>query len=635
MTYIQQPMHPPPTTWTPTPVSKLPSWKGAKRVCVDVETYDPLLTKLGPGVRRGGYIVGVSFCIEDGVPYYLPIDHGSGKNLNRDHVESYLWREAFAFKGELVGANLQYDLDFLEQIGVKFHCKFRDVMVADPLINELHSSYSLEAISKRWGFSGKDETPMREAARRWGIDPTRKKRGDEVKANLWRLPPEYVADYAISDVVLPLQILRKQEAEIKRQGLEQVYDLESRLLPVLLKMRRRGVKINKSRLQDISNWAEQTEKQEMESVGLTIEDTMRAATLAPKLEEIGIRVPLTPKSKKPSVNAGLLETHPHKLTNAILRARQFSKLRNTFCQQVWDQIIGDRVHCTFNQLKYQREGRDTPEGAGFGRCSSSNFNITNQPIRHSEYGKLWREIYIPEDGEVWAKCDFSSQEPRLTVALGELEKEKSAIRLGDEYRKNPNLDIHGETAKWAGINRNAAKTLFLALCYGEGQQKMCEQLGLPLGGIGSFELPSGRTITYRKAGPEGWAVYCKFTDRVPFVKKLARKLQERAGERGQIKTLLGRICRFSWKDEDGEFEDTHKALNRWVQGSAGDQTKKALVDIDAAGYNLQIMVHDEISGSRKNRQEAEEVAQIMEQAVKLTVPSKVDIEIGPNWGAVK
>jgi DNA polymerase I-like protein with 3'-5' exonuclease and polymerase domains len=637
MTYIQQPLFPPPTTWTPTPVSKLPSWQDAKRIAIDCETYDPLLTKLGPGVRRGGYIVGVSFAIENGPAFYLPTRHGSGRNMDEAQVETYLYDQARAFKGEVVGANLPYDLDYLEELGIFFKqtSLFRDVMVADPLICELHHSYSLENISKRWGFEGKDEGPMREAARLYGIDPTKRPRSDEVKANIWKLPPEYVAEYAISDVVLPLQILRKQEQEIEKQNLREVYDLESRLLPVLLKMRRRGVRIDKQKLQEISDWAELTEKQMMTSVELSIQDTMRAATLAPRLEEIGIKVPVTPKSRKPSVSAEVLQAHPHKVTNAILRARQFLKLRSTFCQQVWDQLIGDRVHCTFNQLKYQREGRDNPEGAGFGRCSSSNFNLTNQPIRHPEYGKMWRSIFIPDEGCEWAKCDFSAQEPRLTVHLGEMEGHNSAKKLGNRWRKDPNLDVHGEVATWINKERDMAKIVFLGLCYNKGQRRLCEELGLPVGDWNTFTTRKGKEIRYREAGPEGKAILSKFHELVPFVRKMSHDIQEAAEERGWIRTLLGRRCRFKWDEEEQEYKDTSKGLNRWVQGSAGDQTKKAMVDIDAAGYNLQIMVHDEISGSRCNRQEAEEVARIMEHAVKLTVPSMVDVEIGNSWGTVK
>jgi DNA polymerase I-like protein with 3'-5' exonuclease and polymerase domains len=637
MTFIQQAAHPPPSNWAPTPVSKLPSWDGAKRVAIDIETNDPHLQKLGPGFRRGAYIVGISFAIEGGPAFYLPTRHGSGTNLPEAQVETYLYDQAQHFKGEVVGANLQYDLDGLNALGIFFPCVqgYRDVTVADPLINELHYSYSLESISKRWGFTGKDEGAMREAAKCYGIDPTRKRRGDQVKANMWKLPPEYVAEYAISDVVLPLQILRKQEAEIRRQRLEGIYDLESRLLPVLLSMRQRGVRIDLKKLQDISDWAEQVEKEEMASQGLTIEDTMRAATLAPRLKEIGIKVPPTPKDKRPSVSVDLLLTHPHPLTNAILRARQFNKLRNTFCQQVYDQLIGDRVHCSFNQLKYQREGRDSPEGAGFGRCSSTNFNIQNQPIRHPEYGKLWRGIFVPDEDMEWAKIDLSSQEPRLVVHLGEKEGHDSARRLGTEYRKNPALDIHGETAQWTGAERREAKAIFLGLCYGEGQAKLCRELGLPVGDWNTFTTKKGKEITYQEAGPEGKAVLEKFNDRVPFVKLLAIDIRAAAEERGWIRTIGGRRCRFRWDPEEQEYEDTRKALNRWVQGSAGDQMKKAMVDIAAAGYNIQIQVHDEISGSRKSRQEAEEIARIMENAIKLTVPSRAEVEIGDSWGTVR
>jgi len=158
--------------WTPTsqwklPDTSLPSWANAKRVAIDTETRDDFLRELGPGVRRGGYMVGISFAIEDGPKYYLPFAHEGGGNLPKEQVFAYMKEQSRVFRGTLVGAHLAYDLDYLWEQGIMFENVefFRDVQIAEPLIDELQMSYSLENICKRYNIPGKDETLLREAAR--------------------------------------------------------------------------------------------------------------------------------------------------------------------------------------------------------------------------------------------------------------------------------------------------------------------------------------------------------------------------------------------------------------------------------------------------------------------------------------
>lgn len=157
---------------------------------------------------------------------------------------------------------------------------------------------------------------------------------------------------------------------------------------------------------------------------------------------------------------------------------------------------------------------------------------------------------------------------------------------------------------------------------------MAHKLGLP---IAMKELRNGRTIAV--AGPECQQLIDSFDRNAPFVRDLAKLCQSVAEQRGFILTLLGRHCRFP-KDDQGEFDWTHKALNRLIQGSAADQTKLALVETDAAGYYIQLQVHDELDGSFESPAQADACADLMRHCVELTVPSKVDVELGPNWGDI-
>lgn len=622
MSFIQKPFLDPVVDWQPTPVTQLPSWADARRVAIDCETCDPTLKKFGPGVRRGGYVVGVSFAIEDGPAYYLPMAHASGDNLDAEHVIQYLRDQAVVFTGDLVGANLPYDLDYLAQAGVTFNNVrfFRDVQVAEPLINELQLSYSLANIAKKYRIPGKGEDKLREAASSWGINP---------KSEMWKLPARHVAEYAIQDVLLPLAVLRRQERIIEEQDLWEVYDLESRVLPVLLKMRRRGVRIDLDQLDKVEQYCQWEEQEALNAVGfhtgieLTSDDLWTAEAVAAPLRELGIKIPETPTGK-PSTKKDFLETVDHPVAAAIVRARQMNKIRTTFVKSIREHMTNGRIHCSFHQLRAQRDDGGL-YGAAYGRLSSSNPNMQQQ-WSHT----MWRSIYLPEEGMLWACADYSSQEPRMTVHYAS----KTGCTKADEavrrYCEDIDMDPHQATADMAGISRKEAKILFLGICYGMGSAKLSHSLGLPT--RWKFSRYRGKDIEI--AGPEGEELLKKFHHMVPFVQELADKCTARARTKGYILTLSGRRCRFPMGD-DGKYEWTHKALNRLIQGSSADQTKMALVAADTAGISLMLQVHDELDLSVRNREEAEACAAIMKTCVQLKVPSKVDVEIGDSWGTIK
>lgn len=679
--YAQLPLFEPESSWTAPNLSDLPTSWGSGRVAIDTENRDDLLTKMGPGVRRGAYIAGISIAIEDGPCFYLPIRHAGGGNLPPAQVIAYLRDCAAKFDGILVGANLGYDLDFLEEEGIVFpNVKwFRDVQVADPLINELHYSYSLESISERWNLPGKDETLLREALAAYGYT------GKTAKGGIWALPAKLVGPYGEQDARLPLQILRRQEREIENQDLWRVFNLESRVLPVLVKMRRRGVKVDEDRLEQVDAWARTEQQKAIDAANavhsgrrLSFGDITNTAVLASVLRELGVDLPKTAKSGKDSVTAAVLDSLDHPIGDHLRRAKKMSTLRSTFCDSVKEHLVNGRAHCTFNQLRRQKddESGDT-EGAAFGRLSSANFNFQNQPARDPEIGPLWRSIYVPDNGVPWAALDYSQQEPRQAVnsaietgpeAIGWAAYE-SALEAARRYREDPTMDFHDMMTRMINGDdyydvhgaaafknkRKAAKEIFLGLSYGMGGAKLCGKIGVPTAwrltwkeGLArkqkDFETyaevvakanagrQAGYDVRYWEcAGAEGQALIDMFDRQVPFVRKMANYMQKLAEKQGFIETIGGRRCRFPQKD-DGSFDWLHKAFNRRIQGGSADQTKMALVEMDAAGLYVQLQVHDEIDGSM-TPEEAKFGAEIMENVLETHVPFKVDVELGESWGA--
>lgn len=640
------------SSWVPPKLSELPSWEGAKRIAVDCETRDEKLRELGPGAgrRKDTYITGISFAIEDGPKFYLPMRHDGGDNLPVHMVLGYMRAQAKRFRGDLVGANLPYDLDYLAGDGINFPNVrfFRDIQVADPLINELHASYSMENIAKRWGFEGKNEGLLRQAANDWKLDP---------KRDMWRLPARFVGAYATEDASLPLAILRAQEREIDNQDLWRVYDLESKLLPVLVKLRRRGVRISEEKLGEVERWslAQETEAlakvHHMTGVRIRVGDVWKAEALAPALESIGVKLGKTSQGK-PNIDKALMASVDHDVARSLEWARKTNKLRSTFAASVRNHIVNGRIHCTFNQLRRAKDDESEGDaGAAYGRLSCEHPNLQQQPAR-DEFATMWRAIYLPEEGKRWASCDYSQQEPRWAVHYACLSRDligyaawTKAIEARDKYRNDPTTDNHQMMADMAGIKRKAAKEIYLGLSYGMGGPKMCSRLGLPTrivvrdaqwnvyavdSDIGKL-LASQGAKRFEAAGEEGQKLLDTFDEKVPFIKRMAKACEKRAREIGYITTVSGRRCRFP-TDPTGNFDWVHKGFNRLIQGASADQTKEAMVQCDAEGFDMIIQVHDEIAFSVEDEAEGQRAADVMRNCVPMQLPSKVDVEVGDSWG---
>lgn len=646
----QHPLWGPESSWRPPALGDLPSWSDAKRIGVDCETKDPNLKELGPGCRReDSYITGVSFALEDGPAHYLSLRHEGGDNMeNVEQALLYLREQAAAFRGLVVGANLQYDLDWLSQDGIVFSeaAGLRDIMVADPLINELHRSYSLQAIAERHGMAGKETSKLVEAARYYNVDP---------KGGMWRLPARFVGEYATEDARLPLQIMRRQERLLAEQELEEVFDLECQVQPVLLRMRQRGVRVDLEKLRRIEDWSLKEESEALQQikrltgVEIAVGDVWKSGAVAPALTSVGVKVPTTMgrgSTPTPSIDKELLTSIDHPVARAITWARKTNKLRTTFAQSVRTHEVNGRIHCSYNQLRKTSDKGET-RGAAYGRLSSENPNMQQQPSR-DEFASMWRGIYLPEEGMIWGSLDYSQQEPRMLVHYAELCGLEGASEAAERYREDPDTDYHQMVADMTGVSRKASKEIGLGKIYGMGGAKLCRKLGLPTrwavfqDGWGQepayFEgekdaraysgVHGGRA--FEVAGEEGQQLVQQFDHRLPYVKTLARMFRKKADRVGYIRTISGRRCRFPVRDQS--YDWTHKALNRGIQGSSADQTKKALVQVDAAGHFMQLQVHDELTGSFPSREAAQEAAKIMEECYKLRVPFKVDVETGPSWG---
>lgn len=623
----------------------LPDLSAAKVIGLDTETRDEDLETLGPGAGRrpDTYIVGISVATDDGYKNYFPMRHENGDNMNPDNVLAWAKDNLTRPNQPKVGANIMYDLDFLAAEGVNVTGPHYDVQVAEPLIDENSRSFALETLGQKYLNEGKEDTLLYQwLADSYGGKATRKAQAGRI----WRAPPAVVGPYAISDADLPIRVLREQTPILRDQGLAELFTIETKLIPLLLAMRRRGVRVNVEAAEemDVKLMAMAAEKiKVLEAVGI---EYSKGATIKAYCDAKGIDHPKTAKGN-PSFQKTWLENHPDPILQLVPQVRHLTKFSGTFLQGYIDKFsINGRIHAEFNQLKSDEYGTVS------GRFSSSKPNLQNIPVR-SEEGKLIRAMFIPDEGGIWYSDDWSQIEYRLLVHFASADPPSgclSARTVRQQYLEDPTTDFHAYVADMAGIPRGPAKNINFGLVYGMGPPKMAANMG--------------RTLA------EVEPIFEAYHKTFPFVKEIYRKVQSAAKERGYIRTLLGRRRRFPyWEPADYDLalkyrndggkpltkehaEEnwpkalltrayTHKALNGELQGSAADIMKKAMVDIwesgvcDVLGAPL-LTVHDELNWTAPRTPEAaeahREAVRIMETCVPLRVPLLCDAGEGDNWG---
>ncbi len=641
----QLPLFKTPSTWrTPTelPLEIL----NVPLIAIDTETCDPDLKTKGPSWFRGGFkLVGVSLAWAD-KSTYLPIAHEGGDNMPAETVIAFLKDFLGKYTGTVVMMNGFYDLGALRMAGITLNpaAKLRDIMMLEALLDEHKTRYSLDSLASTYCFPRKEETLLKEAAANYRVDP---------KAELWRLGARYVGDYAEHDARLTLSIYHRQLNQIKLQGLERVVELEHDLIPLLLEMRWRGVRVDVSKAEELYAAFMQQEKEYTKEIqrltGRPI-DIWSADSCAAACEAVDLSYRQT-VTGKPSFEDDWLANHMHPVPQLISKARKQYKAANSFCKgMILDHVDKNGyVHAAFNPL------RSDAGGTVSGRFSSSQPNLQQVPARDPQMNNLIRGLFLPEPGEHWCSADYSQQEPRLTVHYAVVNGCTAAEEAAAKYQNDANTDYHNLVAEMVfGKNftpehRKKAKTINLGLAYGMGGAKLATSLGLPTEG---YDNKLGRRVEV--AGPQAKALLEQYHRSVPFIKQLQDIYAGQANRDGYIITLSGRRCRFPfyepmsggramlYKEAGAQYgfhrikrAYTHTSLNRKIQGGSADMIKIALRNLWREGFIPKVTVHDENGLSVASKKDAHRVAEIMRDCVQLKVPLKVDVDIGPSWGLAK
>ena len=513
--------------------------------------------------------------------------------------------------------NAMYDVSWIKANGIDLKGKIEDTMLIAGLLDENRFSYSLNAVAKEYIGQTKKEDILRAEADAWGID---------AKAEMWKLPAASVGNYAEADADITFELHKHFQFLIQQEDIRRIVDLESELFPCLVDMKFKGVRFDEEKAGELrADFAAQEEflLQNIKSqTGIDIE-VWAAASIQKVFDKLNIKYDRTDKGA-PSFTKNFLATHTNPIVSSIAEIRELNKARSTFIDSLAKHVRKGRIHADINQLRSDAGGTIT------GRFSYANPNLQQIPVKNRI-----RELFLPEEGHEWGCFDYSQQEPRILVHFSVLSEIGGSEKLKDEY-DNPEADFHQMVADIAKITRKQAKKINLGIMYGMGKNKLMGELGLT-----KLEAESI------------WSDYHKL---FPILNQLKKKVENRAAHHGSIRTLGGRRLHFPYFEPHGFNVDkpikgkeeaekeygegmvkrafTYRALNKLIQGSAADQTKKAMIALYREGVIPHVQVHDELDISVASTEDAERIVSIMEEAVQLEVPNKVDYEKGENWGSI-
>ena len=643
--------------------------KGIDTVAIDIETYDPNLKTKGLGaIRKDGFICGIAVATDNETAYF-PLRH-SDTDIAFNRIDK-IWQvlNDKIFQNENITKvfhNAMYDVCWIRAVtGMMIKGRIVDTMIAASVIDENRFKYSLDALSKDYLNEQKYKYDLQQKTLEWS--------GGTVKdpmTNMHKLPASIVKEYAKQDVNLTLKlwkIFNKKIDEVlytkddgEQKTCRKIFELETKLFLCLVDMKFKGVRIDvpkailfgrhlKKRRDQIVN--------AIESKTSIRVDIWAAASIKKLLDHLCIKdYKVTPKSKMPQLPKDYLKTHNNKCLRMIAKAREYDKAVNTFIDGLLGYVHNGRIHADINQIRSDTGGTVT------GRFSMSNPNLQQIPAK-GYIGSKMRELFIPEEGCKWGSFDYSQQEPRIVVHYAIKLSLGGTESLKEEFDRD-DADFHQIVADMANISRKQAKTINLGLFYGMGKIKLQRELGLD-----------------QKQAKE---LFNEYHGRVPFVRQLSQDLIQFAKENRLLFTLYDRFCRFDkwettnkeWNSETNRFNEvplyteqqareafkaemldkfkedkidpnymdyferyytpafTYKALNRLIQGSAADMTKKAMVDLHEKGMIPHIQIHDELCFSITDH-EPELIKNTMEQTIPLEVKNKVDYEYGSNWGSIK
>ena len=554
-------------------------------------------------------IAGFALSLKENEGYYVPVIFPEKDATNEYELDLVMVLNTFKqiLEDEDIkkcGQNLKYDSLILIRHGISLRGIEFDSMIAEHILHPEKNSYKLDNLSIE--YFGYEMQPIED------LIGTGK---DQI--SMADVPIKKVSFYAAEDADIALQLSKKIKPLIVKSNLDKpYYDIELPLIPVLVEMENSGVFVDDKILTELSyevdEKIESLEKEifSMSNSEFNLNSPKQLAVVL--FDELELK-----QIKKRSTSIEVLETlkFHHPLPELVLKYRHLSKLSSTYIKALPTHINSrtGRVHTSFNQTI-----------ASTGRLSSTKPNFQNIPIRTELGKKIRKAIKAQSKDSVILSADYSQIELRI---MAHYSKEPELVKAF-----NDDLDIHTRTAslvysvdesKVTVDQRRAAKVVNFGIMYGAGPFRMSKELGI------SMKDAKVLVDTY-------FSTY-------PGIQKYIQKTIEEAHLRGYVNTLNGRkryTQSLGASSINAQRAEERALINMPIQGTAAELIKIAMVNIhkkikeDGYHSDMILQIHDELI-FEVPKYEIENFSKLvkfeMENAIKLSVPLKVDFNWGPSW----
>lgn len=455
---------------------------------------------------------------------------------------------------------------------------------------------------------------------------------------LWQEAPEFkqkMMEYNQQDCVATYALYFAQE---KFMGpVQHVYELECKLIPILLRMKKVGIRFDQKRagelIEKVAAKEQEVEKKLWDTYGITGEMINSTKQLGVRMNEMGIESPVRTKTGAQSWAEGALVRIHHPVTPLIFEYKNYHAILSKFLLgSLSKSVVNGRIHCTFLPMLREEGGTVT------GRFSCRDPNLQQIPARNKGHGEDFsqdmRSLFLPEEGMMLAAMDYSQIE---AVLLAHFAQGPQAEWFREQMRAG--ADLHNIVMGMTGITyRPVVKTFNYGCIYGMGWQTAMEKNYVLFEKLARSEGKDIESFTKE--------IYYSYHKKFPVVKDTMAWAQDIARANGYIDTMGGRRLHKPTAQYDhvtGKINDyLYKMLNKLIQGTAADILKQALITADEAGIydvlTLHLLVHDEqvnsVPFTKEGTEAAVELQHIMGNVYKeqLLVPIKAECELGPNWG---
>lgn len=455
---------------------------------------------------------------------------------------------------------------------------------------------------------------------------------------LWQEAPEFkqkMMEYNQQDCVATYELYFAQE---KFMGpVQHVYELECKLIPILLRMKKVGIRFDQKRagelIEKVAAKEQEVEKKLWDTYGITGEMINSTKQLGVRMNEMGIESPVRTKTGAQSWAEGALVRIHHPVTPLIFEYKNYHAILSKFLLgSLSKSVVNGRIHCTFLPMLREEGGTVT------GRFSCRDPNLQQIPARNKGHGEDFsqdmRSLFLPEEGMMLAAMDYSQIE---AVLLAHFAQGPQAEWFREQMRAG--ADLHNIVMGMTGITyRPVVKTFNYGCIYGMGWQTAMEKNYVLFEKLARGEGKDIESFTKE--------IYYNYHKKFPVVKDTMAWAQDIARAHGYIDTMGGRRLHKPTPQYDpvtGKINDyLYKMLNKLIQGTAADILKQALITADEAGIydvlTLHLLVHDEqvnsVPFTKEGTEAAVELQRIMGNVYKeqLLVPIKAECELGPNWG---